>query len=57
MLTVRFRCIVDKIEQVRGNLNSLSVKIQSVDASLTNQILTRDATNITEEQMEEFKAS
>lgn len=45
------------IEQVRGNLNSLSVKIQSVDASLTNQILTRDATNITEEQMEEFKAS
>ena len=44
------------IEQVRGNLNSLAVKLQSVDASLTYQIMTRDATNITDEQMEEFKA-
>jgi Ca2+-binding EF-hand superfamily protein len=33
------------------------VKVQSVDASLTNQIMTRDATNITDEQMDEFKAS
>ena len=45
------------IEQVRGGLQSLSVQISAADATFTNQILTRDATNITDEQMDEFQAS
>lgn len=42
---------------VRGEVQRLSTAISAVEASVNNQILTRDSTNITPEQMEEFKAS
>lgn len=45
------------IEQVRGQLQAVRISISAVEASLASQILVRDATNITDEQMDEFKAS
>ena len=45
------------MEQVRGELQSVQINISSADSSLASQILVRDAINITDEQMDEFKAS
>lgn len=45
------------IEMLRGEVQRLGTAISSVEASVQNQILTRDSTNITDEQMEEFRTS
>lgn len=45
------------IEQLRGELQSVQISNSATESSLASQILVRDATNITDEQMDEFKAS
>jgi Ca2+-binding EF-hand superfamily protein len=45
------------IEQIRGKHQGVHLFAGTVESSITNQILTRDATNITEEQMAEYRSS
>jgi len=45
------------IEMLRGEVQRLGTAIRSVEASVQNQILTRDSTNITDEQMGEYRTS
>jgi len=45
------------IEMVRGDVQRCGTTISAVEASVQNQILTRDSTNITDAQMEEFRTS
>lgn len=45
------------IEMLRGKYFKLSQELQSVASSLENQIVIRDTSNITDEQMEEFRES